>query len=71
MVEKFIFILIVLVDLKLNYDVVIIGLGGVGLIVVIQVYELGLNLVILEKMLKIGGNIIWVLFGMNVVEMNV
>lgn len=51
-----------------SYDVVVVGSGGVGLVVVIQVYDEGVSVLIVEKMLIIGGNIIKVFVGMNVVE---
>ena len=71
MAEKFTFTPTALADLKLNYDVVIIGSGGAGLTAAIQAHELGLNPVILEKMSKIGGNTTRASSGMNAAETNV
>ncbi|MEE6693649.1 flavocytochrome c [Lactiplantibacillus plantarum] len=71
MAEKFTFTPTALADLKLNYDVVIIGSGGAGLTAAIQAHELGLNPVILEKMPKIGGNTTRASSGMNAAETNV
>lgn len=55
-------------DLKSKYDVVIIGSGGTGLTAALQARELGLNVVILEKNEKTGGNTNRASSGMNASE---
>lgn len=54
--------------MKEFYDIVIVGVGGVGMVVVIEVKDVGLNLVIFEKMFVVGGNMFKLLSGMNVFE---
>jgi flavocytochrome c len=68
MAEKFVFTPTKIDQLKDNYDVIIIGSGGAGLISAIQAYELGLSPVILEKMDKLGGNTTRASSGMNAAE---
>jgi Succinate dehydrogenase/fumarate reductase, flavoprotein subunit len=68
MAEKFVFTPTKIDQLKDNYDVIIIGSGGAGLISAIQAYELGLSPVILEKMDKLGGNTTRTSSGMNAAE---
>lgn len=55
-------------ELKNKYDAVIIGSGGTGLTAALQVRELGLNVVVLEKNEKTGGNTSRASSGMNASE---
>lgn len=54
-----------------SYDAVIVGSGGTGLSAAIQAHELGLNVAILEKNEKLGGNTNKASSGMNASESNV
>ncbi|WP_129045622.1 flavocytochrome c [Companilactobacillus metriopterae] len=54
--------------IKNQYDLIIIGSGGAGLVTAVQAYELGLSPVILEKMERIGGNTGRASTGMNAAE---
>lgn len=58
-------------ELADNYDAVIIGSGGTGLSAAIQAHELGLNVAVLEKEEKLGGNTNKASSGMNASESNV
>lgn len=51
-----------------NYDVVIVGSGGTGLAAAIQAQQYGLNVAILEKNEKLGGNTTRASSGMNAAE---
>lgn len=51
-----------------SYDVVIIGSGGTGLAAAIQAHQYGLNVAILEKNAKLGGNTTRASSGMNAAE---
>ena len=55
-------------ELKNKYDAIIVGSGGTGLTAALQARELGLNVVILEKNGKIGGNTSRASSGMNASE---
>ncbi|WP_308556631.1 flavocytochrome c [uncultured Lactobacillus sp.] len=55
-------------ELKNKYDAVIIGSGGTGLTAALQARELGLNVVVLEKNGKTGGNTSRASSGMNASE---
>ncbi|EEJ72264.1 flavocytochrome c [Lactobacillus ultunensis] len=55
-------------ELKNKYDAVIIGSGGTGLTAALQARELGLNVVVLEKNDKTGGNTSRASSGMNASE---
>lgn len=55
-------------ELKKKYDAVIIGSGGTGLTAALQARELGLNVVVLEKNGKTGGNTNRASSGMNASE---
>ncbi|GBG93830.1 fumarate reductase flavoprotein subunit [Ligilactobacillus salitolerans] len=57
-------------ELKNNYDVIIVGAGGTGLVAALQAKELGLSPVILEKMERMGGNTQRASSGMNAAETN-
>lgn len=52
-------------ELKNKYDAIIVGSGGTGLTAALQARELGLNVVILEKNGKTGGNTSRASSGMN------
>ena len=41
---------------KNDYDLIIVGSGGAGLTAAVQASELGLQVVVLEKNAKVGGN---------------
>lgn len=71
MAEKFKFTPSAPSDLKEQYDVVIIGSGGAGLVSALQARELGLRPVILEKMPTVGGNTMRASSGMNAAETNI
>lgn len=58
-------------ELKPSYDLVIVGSGGTGLSAAIQAHELGMNVVVLEKNEKLGGNTNKASSGMNASESNV
>ncbi len=58
-------------NLKPEYDAVIVGSGGTGMSAAIQAHELGLNVVVLEKNEKLGGNTNKASSGMNASESNV
>ncbi|OCG63241.1 flavocytochrome c [Gilliamella sp. wkB18] len=51
-----------------SYDVVVVGSGGAGLAAAIQAYDLGANVIIIEKMPVIGGNTNKASAGMNAAE---
>lgn len=55
-------------ELKNKYDAVIVGSGGTGLTAALQAHELGLNVVVLEKNEKTGGNTSRASSGMNASE---
>ena len=55
-------------ELKNKYDAIIVGSGGTGLTAALQARELGLNVVILEKNVKTGGNTSRASSGMNASE---
>lgn len=55
-------------ELKNKYDAIIVGSGGTGLTAALQARELGLNVVILEKNGKTGGNTSRASSGMNASE---
>lgn len=55
-------------EIKNKYDAVIIGSGGTGLTAALQTRELGLNVVVLEKNEKTGGNTSRASSGMNASE---
>ena len=55
-------------ELKNKYDAIIIGSGGTGLTAALQAHELGLNVVVLEKNEKTGGNTSRASSGMNASE---
>lgn len=65
---KYIFKPTDLTELKDNYDLVIIGSGGTGMVAALQAKELGLSPVILEKMDRMGGNTNRASSGMNAAE---
>ncbi len=58
-------------ELSDSYDAIIVGSGGTGLSAAIQAKELGLNVAILEKEEKLGGNTNRASSGMNAAETNV
>jgi fumarate reductase flavoprotein subunit len=58
-------------QLKEKYDLLVIGSGGMGLTAALQASELGLQVAILEKMPKLGGNTNRASSGMNAAETNV
>lgn len=58
-------------ELAPDYDAVIIGSGGTGMSAAIQAHELGLNVAVLEKNEKLGGNTNKASSGMNASESNV
>ncbi|KRO09856.1 fumarate reductase flavoprotein subunit [Paucilactobacillus hokkaidonensis] len=68
MAETFQFQANKITELDEHYDLVIIGSGATGLTSAVQVAELGLKPVILEKMDKIGGNTTRASSGMNAAE---
>lgn len=65
MAAKFQFESTAITALASQYEVIIIGSGRSGLVSAVQVHELGLKPVILEKMGKIGGNTTRASSGMN------
>ncbi|AKP67198.1 flavocytochrome c [Companilactobacillus ginsenosidimutans] len=71
MAEKYKFQPTNIKELKVNYDLIIVGSGGTGLTAALQAHELGLSPVILEKMPAIGGNTTRASSGMNASETTV
>jgi len=65
MTAKFQFESTAITALASQCDVMIIGSGSSGLVSAVQAHELGLKLVILGKMAKIGGNTTRASSGMN------
>lgn len=55
-------------NLKSSYDFVVIGSGATGMTAAIQSQELGLDVVIFEKLNSLGGNSMRASTGMNAVE---
>ncbi|QEA59108.1 flavocytochrome c [Leuconostoc koreense] len=55
-------------NLKNSYDFVVIGSGATGMAAAIQAQELGLDVVIFEKLNSLGGNSMRASTGMNAVE---
>lgn len=55
-------------DLKNTYDFIVIGSGLTGMTAAIQAKELGLDVIILEKLSNLGGNSMRASTGMNAVE---
>ncbi|MDY3702770.1 MAG: flavocytochrome c [Limosilactobacillus coleohominis] len=56
---------------KNDYDLIIVGSGGAGLTAAVQASELGLQVVVLEKNAKVGGNTSRASSGMNAAETSV
>ena len=54
--------------IKDNYDVIIVGAGGTGLTAAIQAQELGMDVAVLEKNERLGGNTTRASSGMNAAE---
>lgn len=65
---KFIFPRANITTLKDSYDFIVIGSGAAGMTAAIQAQELGLDVVILEKLTVLGGNSNRASSGMNAVE---
>lgn len=68
MTGKFVFIPQEFTSLKNQYDAVIIGSGATGLVAALQARELGMRVVVLEKLDKLGGNTNRASSGMNAAE---
>lgn len=65
---KFVFPVSNIDDLKETYDLIVIGSGAAGMTAAIQAQELGLKVVIFEKLATLGGNSNRASTGMNATE---